>query len=44
MSIEGGARAGLMAPDEVTFDYIRGRPFAPSGEKLEKAIEYWKSS
>ena len=43
MSIEGGARAGLMAPDDVTFDYIRGRQFAPSGEKLEKMIEYWES-
>ena len=43
MSIEGGARAGLIAPDEVTFDYIRGRPLAPSGEELEKTIEYWKS-
>ena len=44
MSIEGGARAGLMAPDDVTFDYIRGRPFAPSGEKLDKLIGYWQSS
>ena len=44
MSIEGGARAGLIAPDDVTFDYIRGRPYAPSGEKLDKLIEYWKSS
>ena len=36
MSIEGGARAGLIAPDEVTFDYIRGRPLAPSGEEVRK--------
>jgi 3-isopropylmalate/(R)-2-methylmalate dehydratase large subunit len=43
MSIEGGARAGLMAPDHVTFDYIRGRPFAPAGEKLDNLIEYWRS-
>ncbi|MGH9994790.1 MAG: aconitase family protein, partial [Nitrososphaeraceae archaeon] len=43
MSIEGGARAGLIAPDDVTFDYVRGRPFAPSGEVLEKTIEYWES-
>ncbi len=43
MSIEGGARAGLIAPDDVTFDYIRGRPFAPPEEKLEKIIEYWDS-
>lgn len=44
MSIEGGARAGLIAPDDITFDYIRGRAYAPSGEKLEKLIEYWQSS
>src|SRR5918996_364259 len=44
MSIEGGARAGLIAPADITFDYIRGRAYAPSGEKLEKLIEYWQSS
>lgn len=44
MSIEGGARAGLIAPDDITFDYIRGRAYAPSGEKLDKLIEYWQSS
>ncbi len=43
MSIEAGARAGLIAPDEKTFDYIRGRDFAPKGEMLEKAIAYWKT-
>lgn len=43
MSIEGGARAGLVAPDETTFQYIKGRPRAPKGEALEKAIEYWKT-
>ena len=43
MSIEGGARAGLIAPDEKTFEYIKGRPFAPQGEKWNRAIEYWKS-
>jgi 3-isopropylmalate/(R)-2-methylmalate dehydratase large subunit len=43
MSIEGGARAGLMAPDEVTYNYLRGRRFAPSGEKLDKLIKYWDS-
>jgi 3-isopropylmalate/(R)-2-methylmalate dehydratase large subunit len=43
MSIEGGARAGLMAPDEVTYNYLRGRRLAPSGEKLDKLIEYWDS-
>jgi 3-isopropylmalate dehydratase large subunit len=34
MSIEAGARAGLIAPDERTFEYIKGRPYAPSGKKL----------
>jgi 3-isopropylmalate/(R)-2-methylmalate dehydratase large subunit len=43
MSIEAGARAGLIAPDEVTFDYVRTRPHAPKGEALEHAIGYWRS-
>ena len=43
MTIEGGARAGLIAPDEKTFDYIKGRPRAPQGAELEQAIEYWKT-
>ncbi|PCK82553.1 MULTISPECIES: 3-isopropylmalate dehydratase large subunit [Rhizobium] len=43
MSIEGGARAGLIAPDEITFEYIRGKPRAPKGEALEQAIAYWKT-
>ncbi|WP_439528060.1 3-isopropylmalate dehydratase large subunit [Pannonibacter sp.] len=43
MSIEGGARAGLIAPDETTFAYIKGRPKAPKGEALERAIAYWKT-
>ena len=43
MSIEMGARGGLIAPDEKTFEYIRGREFAPQGEKLENAINYWKT-
>ena len=43
MSIEGGARAGLIAPDETTFEYLKGKPFAPKGENWEKAVEYWKS-
>jgi len=43
MSIEGGARAGLIAPDEVTFEYIKGKPRAPKGEALEQAITYWKT-
>jgi len=42
MSIEAGARAGLVAPDEVTFDYVRGRPFAPQGEAFEQAVAYWR--
>jgi 3-isopropylmalate/(R)-2-methylmalate dehydratase large subunit len=43
MSIEGGARAGLIAPDETTFAYIEGRPFAPQGEDFERAVAYWKT-
>ncbi|WP_431305346.1 3-isopropylmalate dehydratase large subunit [Sediminicoccus sp. BL-A-41-H5] len=43
MSIEGGARAGMVAPDQTTFDYIKGRPLAPKGEALERAIEYWRT-
>ncbi|KAA0698739.1 3-isopropylmalate dehydratase large subunit [Neorhizobium sp. P12A] len=43
MSIEGGARAGLIAPDETTFEYIKGKPRSPKGEALEQAISYWKT-
>jgi 3-isopropylmalate/(R)-2-methylmalate dehydratase large subunit len=43
MSIEMGARGGLIAPDEKTFAYLKGRKFAPEGEKLEKYIAYWKT-
>lgn len=43
MSIEAGARAGLIAPDETTFAYIAGRPYAPKGEALERAIAYWRT-
>lgn len=43
MSIEGGARAGLIAPDETTFAYIEGRPFAPKGEDFDRAVAYWKT-
>ncbi|MFD2238658.1 3-isopropylmalate dehydratase large subunit [Aureimonas populi] len=43
MSIEGGARAGLIAPDETTFRYIEGRPRAPRGAAFEQAVEYWKT-
>jgi 3-isopropylmalate/(R)-2-methylmalate dehydratase large subunit len=43
MSIEGGARAGLIAPDEITFDYLRGRPGAPKGAAWEMAEQYWRT-
>jgi 3-isopropylmalate/(R)-2-methylmalate dehydratase large subunit len=43
MSIEAGARAGLIAPDETTYDYIRGRPAAPKGGAWEMALAYWKT-
>lgn len=45
MSIEGGARAGMVAPDEITFDYLKGRPLAPKYNSAEwhKAVAYWKS-
>ena len=43
MSIEGGARAGLVAPDDVTFDYMRGRPQVPQGEEFDAAVERWRA-
>jgi 3-isopropylmalate/(R)-2-methylmalate dehydratase large subunit len=43
MSIEAGARAGMIAPDETTFAYIEGRPFAPKGEAFDHAVAYWRS-
>jgi 3-isopropylmalate/(R)-2-methylmalate dehydratase large subunit len=43
MTIEAGARAGLIACDQTTIDYIKGRPFAPSGENWDKALVYWQS-
>ena len=43
MSIEAGARAGMIAPDDVTFAYLRGRPFAPQGEAFDHAVTYWRS-
>ena len=43
MSIEAGARAGLVAPDETTFAYVEGRPFAPKGEAFAQAVEYWRT-
>ncbi|MGQ9605751.1 MAG: 3-isopropylmalate dehydratase large subunit [Thermogutta sp.] len=42
MSIEAGARAGLIAPDETTYRYLRGRPFAPQGEAFDRAVERWR--
>jgi len=43
MSIEAGARAGMIAPDETTFAYIKGRRFAPTGDAWEKTVSYWKT-
>ncbi|MGV6811378.1 MAG: 3-isopropylmalate dehydratase large subunit [Brevirhabdus sp.] len=43
MAIEGGARAGLIAPDETTFDYVKGRPHAPKGAQWEAALNWWKT-
>ncbi|KAN0127084.1 Aconitase family (aconitate hydratase) domain containing protein [Lactarius tabidus] len=43
MSIEAGARAGMVAPDEVTFEYLRNRPLAPKGESWDRAVAYWKT-
>lgn len=43
MSIEMGAKAGLIAPDEKTFAYLRGRPFAPQGEDFDAAVRYWQT-
>ena len=43
MAIEFGAKVGMVAPDQTTFDYIKGRDFAPKGEEFDKAVEYWKT-
>ena len=43
MSIEAGARAGMVAPDQITFDYLKGRPHAPQGADWDAAVEYWKT-
>lgn len=43
MSIEGGARAGLIAPDETTYAYLKGRPMTPSGEAWDRALAYWRT-
>ena len=41
MTIEGGARAGLIQPDEKIFKYLKGKPMSPKGENWDKALEYW---
>jgi len=43
MAVEAGSRAGMIAPDDITFDYLKGRPMSPSGEEWEKAVAYWRS-
>ena len=43
MSIEGGARAGLIGPDDITFEYLKDRPRSPKGDNYKKAIDYWMS-
>ncbi|MEQ9641856.1 MAG: 3-isopropylmalate dehydratase large subunit [Alphaproteobacteria bacterium] len=43
MTIEGGARAGLIAPDDTTFEYVKGRPYSPKGAAYEAAVAYWRT-
>jgi len=43
MAIEAGARAGIIAPDNITYEYLKGRPMCPSGAQWEKAVEYWET-
>ncbi len=43
MSIEGGARAGYVNPDETTVEYLRGRPFAPAGDAFDRAATWWRA-
>ena len=43
MSIEGGALVGYVNPDQTTFDYLKGRPYVPTGRRFDRAIAYWKS-
>ena len=43
MSIEGGARAGMVAPDETTFEYMEGRPFVPRGKEFQDAVDFWST-
>ena len=42
MAIEAGARAGMVAPDETTYEYLKGRPYAPKGAAWDAAVSYWK--
>jgi 3-isopropylmalate dehydratase len=43
MAIEAGARAGIIAPDEITYEYLKGRPMCPSGKVWDDAVSYWES-
>lgn len=43
MAIEAGARAGIIAPDEITYEYLKDRPMSPSGDEWDKAVAYWNS-
>ena len=43
MAIEAGARVGMVAVDDITIDYVKGRPYAPAGEAWEKAVDYWQT-
>ena len=43
MAIEGGARVGYINPDEITFEYLKGRPYSPKGDEWNRAVEYWKT-
>jgi 3-isopropylmalate dehydratase len=43
MAVEAGSRAGVIAPDQITFDYLKGRPMCPVGEEWDKAVAYWTS-
>jgi 3-isopropylmalate/(R)-2-methylmalate dehydratase large subunit len=43
MAIEAGARAGMVAVDDTTIEYLRGRPYAPKGEQFERAVQYWRT-
>lgn len=43
MTIEAGARAGMIAPDQTTFDYLKSRPLSPKGELWDEAVKYWKT-